>query len=352
MAQITSLNVTPQDTPSPGVFQDRIDMSTLGSNQHEPQVVYFYMRTVDEESVAQRVAKLALYSVLTAINAVPDEHKKRTYVVIDEFQVVALDILAKLFEQAAGLKVSYILSNQSLHTLPAMLQEVLAENTAFRQVFRAGGNTSRKFLRERSGETIYDLFNMFEGTSEGTVPGIAPVSSAHEVILPYYTAADIVATSYDPFTSWVEMGHGKGYSRYGGNLFEMRGDYHITYEEHQRRERLPWPDKTPSTLIAAEETRLLDEYATGPAAQVDARADAIRAIVPSKDEPEATAGSLFEPVEGKPTLRPIRPLPPFDQAVETFEKDQRALYDAIERGEPFDWTPPRVQGTPDERAES
>ncbi len=335
MAQVIPLNVTRAESPLPDVHEERIDMSTLGSNQHAPQVVYFFMRTLDEESVAYRVAKLALFSVLTALNAVPDEQKRRTYVVIDEFQVVALDILAKLFEQAAGLKVSYVLSNQSLHTLPELLQEVLQENTAFRQIFRAGSSTAREYLRDRCGTTIYDFCSRAALALDVGIPEFAPIASIGEVYGYYYTPADIVATSYNPLTSWVEMSSGKGFSRYGGDLFELESDFHITYDEHQRRERLPWPEKTTSTLIAAEEKRLLDGYATGPAAQVDARAPEIRAVVPVKEGTTTGAASLFESRAEKPALRPVRPYLEFDEAVAVFEQARTDLQAAIECGEPY-----------------
>lgn len=310
------------------MFENRIDMTGIGSRKEKPQVLYFYMRAVDEESVTQRIARLALFSVLTAINHVPEQDKRRTYVFIDEFQVLALDVLARLFEQAAGLKVSYILSNQSLHTLPRQLQETLAENTAFRQIFRAGSNMARRYIRDRSGETIYQSLQRNGELAEGSEP-LGDDPKFH----PYYRDAQIVAGSYDPHTSWIEMSSPKGLAQYGGNLFELLSDYHIPKREYKRRLHQEWPAKCSRTLVAAENRDLLQKHSTSPQAAVDAIAPEIRALIPERTRERAPDNASDQ--QTMLPLRPVREMPEFDRNVQAFREGFEALTRAIESGKPF-----------------
>lgn len=319
LAGIVPLNVTSEETPSPAAYRDRIDMRALGSRRHDPQVVYFYIRATDQEASGNAIAKLALYSLLTAINTLPEKEKKRTYVFIDEFQVIAQDVLARLFEQAAGLKVSYVLSNQSLTTLPDTIQEVLAENTAFRQIFRAGSLKMRQFLRERSGESIYHRFTL-------KLTGEDSNFTIEEQLGPTYRDTDIAQTSYDRRESWVEMSAPRGFSRYGGSLFTIHTDFHITEEEYDRRTRLTWPPKTKSTFVASEEEHILRRY--GPATfTAQTRAEM------ANDIDQLDLGPIA-PTRNEPLLpkQAIQPFPEFEAQVAQCEQAYDKMINNVMQG--------------------
>jgi len=291
-------------------------MRNLGSKKHDPEVIYFSIRATDDEAAGHTIAKLALFSLLTAVNTIPEQDKKRTYVVIDEFQYIALDILARLFEQAAGLKVSYILANQSLFTLPDIIQEVLAENTAFRQIFRAGSVKARKHIRERSGDSIYKLHSW---TSEGYSDGRITQSTATQHVGPGYFDADVIKASYDDAISWVEMSAPRGFSRYGGQIFTMYTDYHISKDEFDRRERIPWPGRGTSTLVAADEERILGAYQ--PKLMTGERlAETIeKQLVPASPAKE-------------PTLKHVRPSPEFEACVTAWNESLSATEERVRSG--------------------
>jgi len=311
LARIVPLNVTAKEAPSTDVYRNRIDMRNLGSQNRDPEVVYFYIRATDDEAAGHAVAKLALFSLLTAVNTIPEKEKKRTYVVIDEFQYIALDTLARLFEQAAGLQVSYILGNQSLFTLPDIIQEVLAENTAFRQIFRAGSVKARKNIRERSGDSIYHLYS--QAISENVTLTLG------EHIGPGYFDSEIIRTSYEDAVSWVEMSAGRGFSRYGGQIFTIHTPHHISKAEYERRKRLDWPTVDASTLVAADAQRILEVYQP----RMITREGLAKTI-------EQQLGPNKLPQE--PALTPVRPMPAFEACVAAFEQSLSLTEEHIRTG--------------------
>lgn len=311
LARIVPLNVTAKETPSADVYRDRIDMRNLGSLNHDPEVVYFFIRATDDESAGHAVAKLALYSLLAAVNTIPEKEKKRTYVVIDEFQCIALDTLSRLFEQAAGLKVSYILGNQSLATLPDIIQEVLAENTAFRQIFRAGSVKSRKNIRERSGDSIYHLY------SQSISENVSLTIGQH--IGPGYFDSEIIRTSYEDSVSWVEMSAGRGFSRYGGHIFTIHTPHHISKIEYERRKRLGFPPVGRSTLIAADAQRILEVYQPRMMTREGLAETLQQQLAPAKPPQE-------------PALAPVRSLPAFEACVAAFEQSLTLTQERVRSG--------------------
>ena len=316
LARITPLNVTEKDTPSATVFRDRIDLRNLGSRQHEPEVVYFFIRATDDEMAGHTVAKLALFSLLAAVNTVPARDKKRAYVLIDEFQYIALDTLARLFEQAAGLKVSFLLANQSLHTLPDIIQEVLAENTAFRQIFRAGSIKARRNVRDRSAESIYRTYSFTSSNKQTS-------TTAEEHIGPGYFDSEITRSSYDNAVSWVEMSAPRGFSQYGGHIFTIRTPYHISKAEYERRERLRWPERDASTMIAAESAGILDAYRPHMMTQAQLADDFEDRLQPGHVPPPAS-------------LQPIRVMPDFDACVDALEESFELTRERVRAGTPLD----------------
>ena len=86
----------------------------------------------------------------------------------------------------------------------------------------------REELSKASGETLYYSRRL---NAEGEM------TTADEKVGHRLMANDIIALSDEPDTSIALIGRGQGYSQFGGYAFPLRGTYHITSEEYERRKR-------------------------------------------------------------------------------------------------------------------
>ena len=236
LASLPSVNVTPKNAPTVAVAENQID---LGQLLDAPGVVYFNLSSITETVAVQGVAKLALYSLLTAADLREPNSTARVYCFIDEFQQVAADNLELILRQARSKNVACILANQAmtdLRTKDGNLMHTVEANTAFKQVFRAGGHDHRERLANGSGETIYELFSVSERSD-----GEASISFREE-IGPRFRPNDILAASYEPNTSLVHISRPSGFTRFGGQLFALHSEFHIEEERYRMRESSPWPE--------------------------------------------------------------------------------------------------------------
>ena len=83
----------------------------------EKQVIYFYLSSAQEQTTVPKIAKLAMFSLLTAASRRGKGEKNRVYVFVDEFQRVISDNISIFFEQARSMKLHFILANQTIGQL-------------------------------------------------------------------------------------------------------------------------------------------------------------------------------------------------------------------------------------------
>ena len=252
LASFDALNVT-RDDALPSVVLDRcIDMSHI---VRRPSVVYFKMHSLVEEASVREIAKLAMFSLLTAATQRgPSDHT--VYLVIDEFQQLISRDMEIILRQARSHGIPTILANQTLSDLKdnqVDLIPVVQANTRFRQIFSASDVAHQKMLIEGSGEALYHMLSwgMNETLDTIVAKNDETVFNVKEEIGPRLRRNDILAASSQEMHSLVQVTRDGGLSQFGGFLFPMRSLYHITADEYKRREHTPWPSAKhhPGTIV-------------------------------------------------------------------------------------------------------
>jgi len=253
LTSFDALNVV--NHPDSTVLNNRIDMSSLVSR---PQVAYFYLPAALEASSVREIAKLALYSLLTA--AVRRKQKgHQVYLFIDEFQQVVSHDLEIVLRQARSHDIAAILANQTLSDLKtqsANLIPTVQANTRFKQVFSATDLAQQEALVRASGEAMYHMAGWTDAAEtyfEGYDPtvddeGEGAFLNLREDIGPRIRPNDVIRASDNEFYSIVHVSRGKGFTQYGGFPFPMRSDYHITAIQYTKRSNAPWPEPQPGTV--------------------------------------------------------------------------------------------------------
>ena len=244
LAAIPQLNYTANDL----VADQAINMATVVKNR---EVVYFWLPAAIETASVREIAKLALYTLFTSAYQHQRQHHEtpKIWVFVDEFQHVASLNFKLLLQQARSMGMGMILANQTnsdLWTNDTNLKDTVQSNTRFKQIFSVSNPQEREELSKASGETLY---------YSGRLDVDGQMTGAYEKVGPRLMANDIIALSDEPDTSIVLIGRGQGYSQFGGYAFPLRGGYHITFEEYERRKNAPWPAPSAHTLVTHRKRR-------------------------------------------------------------------------------------------------
>lgn len=284
LAELPTLNLKGDEAVPEAVRENAIDMGELFD---APQVIYFYLPSLLEPVTVRGIAKLGLYSLLTAGFLKHTRARGRTaprnvYVFIDEFQQIVAHNLEIILRQARSMGIGVILANQNLMDLKtpdADLIPTVEGNTTLRQVFSASSLEQRMNLERRSGQTIHEMVQtkyVYDLAAPWSLEGGIPVKTTgyteSEHLGPRFGPNDIIQMGANQLESIVEVSRDSGLTRFSGFSFRMRSDFHITEDEFERRKALPWPENK-STVAAVdlqedeelapddEEVSLFDEQA-------------------------------------------------------------------------------------------
>jgi hypothetical protein len=277
LAQVVPLNIAadpddknpPPASGPPPEIREQIDFPTL---LREKQVVYFYLSSAQEQTTVPKVAKLALFSLLTAASRRGKGEKNRVYVFVDEFQRVIADNIRIFLEQARSMKLHFILANQTIGQLKRNdldLTEIVESCTAFKQSFRASDEASVKRLIESSGEGLYhslswtqllsDAFDEEDddylslGAARKDAPDRLVQGKVKEEAGPRLEKNTIIETSALPLASFVKFTEGSGYTQFSGYWTTVLSEYHITKALFGIREDADWPDQDERTVLVTAE---------------------------------------------------------------------------------------------------
>lgn len=234
LATFEALNVTHDDGCPPDVLRHRIDMSEAISSPH---VVYFFLHAPLQEATVREVAKLALHSLLAAA-VLNKQRRNQVYLFVDEFQQIVSQDLEIVLRMARDSKIAAVLANQTmsdLRTNAVDLRPTVQANTRYKQVFSSTDIHQQDDLIKASGETIYLLESW---TEEASGRGS---QRFQETIGPRFRRNDVIETSDAEKMSIVHVSRGRGYTQFGGHLFGMHSEFHISNEEYERRRATPWP---------------------------------------------------------------------------------------------------------------
>jgi|GEM_PF-805762 len=240
-----ALNVSAEESRPREVLGEAIDLATAF---RQPSVFYFHLSASLSPGSSPEIARLVAYFLLCA--ATQTERRCRVYLVIDEFQRMVARNIEYLLQLARSMGVSVILANQTLQDLKtstADLIPAIEANCRYREWFSVSASADREHLLASSGQTIDLLAARTQGTNDR---GVTTASlSVHEVLLPRFSANDILLASDHPKRSIVRISRGAGYAQYGGLPFIVEHEFHITREEYLRRKALDWPKGLPGTFV-------------------------------------------------------------------------------------------------------
>ena len=249
LADSEPLNVIPNDGQAASVVDASIEFTDVF---RQPQAIHFHLTSTIGATSSSEIARVALYSLITAATAVPPRERVQTFVVIDEFQRIVAGNIEMLLQLTRSLNIGIILANQSLMDLKTAgidLIPAISANTRFRQIFAASNLEEQERISRGSGEalTYKQAWQEYIGTF---VTAIAAGRNLSEQITPRLRMNDILLATDDPLQSIVQIRRGHGYAQYGGMPFVMRSTYPITFDEYRERKKESWPEPSEETLVS------------------------------------------------------------------------------------------------------
>jgi hypothetical protein len=246
-------------------LSEQIDLPSM---LRENQVAYFYLSSVQEQATTPKIAKLALFSLLTAASRRAKGENRRVYVFIDEFQRVVSDNISLFLEQARSMRLHFILANQTIGQLEKNgvdLTDVVESCTAFKQSFRATDEKSIKRIMETSGEGVYHslqwtqlLNDAFQDQDDDHLSvraamrqsetGFTP-AKVNETVGPLLEKNTIIEVSALPLASFVRFSEASGYTQFSGYPLALVSEFHITKALHGYHEESDWPEVDSRTIL-------------------------------------------------------------------------------------------------------
>jgi hypothetical protein len=283
LAQVGPLNVVADGAEAPDHVRSQIDVPTMLG---EKQVVYFYLSSAQEQATVPKIAKLAMFSLLTAASRRGHGEDQRVYVFVDEFQRVISENISLFLEQARGFKLHFILANQTIGQLEKQgtnLTDVVESCTAFKQSFRATDEKSIRRIMETSGEAVYHSMqwtqllneafdeNDDEALSfhnarvqkdalleerEGRIPDGFHEARIAESVGPRLEKNTVIETSALPLASFVRFSESNGYTQFSGYPITVMSEFHITKALFGFRETTHWPEADERTVLVTPEDEI------------------------------------------------------------------------------------------------
>lgn len=263
LSEFEQLNLSSRHDPQHPAVQNAIHMPEV---IRDKQVIYFHLvGAIDQTSVSE-VARMAMYSLLTAAMAHREQtgETPRCYFIADEAQLLVAQNIQNVLAQARSYGVACILAHQSmsqLHPPGAVdLSELVLNCTTVKQYFSARDPKTMRYISDVSGQVGY-----FQKSWNQTPLSVArdrvsiafaarrsseeaPLIGITELTAPRLSAQDIQDVNFDPNQSVLIIERGSGLSQFQG-AFPMRTDWPIAQSEFlRRRDQLPWPAASDETM--------------------------------------------------------------------------------------------------------
>ena len=231
----------------------------------EKQVVYFWLQgAMDLTSVAE-IARLALYSMLSAALAYRDEtgQKPRVYLIADEAQhLIALNI-ANVLAQAREHGMACILAHQSMSQLNPPggvdLRDLVLSCTSVKQFWSARDPQLKDHISKISGEVNYYSASWMQfkhRVQNGEIGRQFAASKPDEDMYiqvaeaagPRLTSQDIEDYSRQQNTCILSIERHAGLSCFQG-AFPVHMDWVMSKREYDRRSmKMEWPELSDETI--------------------------------------------------------------------------------------------------------
>ena len=261
LAEFEQLNLAANRAPGHPALKHAIHMPDVIEQR---QVIYFYLVAAMDVASVGELARLVMYSALSAAIAHRDRtgERPRVYFVADEAQALAAKNLETVLAQAREHGLACILAHQTLSQLNPPggvdLRELVMNCTALKQYFSARDPVLQKYISGISGTVRYVdasweqfaervLNNEFgRQFAAGEIGDIRVKIS--ERLGPRLETEDLHDISRNLNQSIFAVDRASGYSRFHG-AFPMHSDFPVAKHVHdQRREQLAWPEGGEETL--------------------------------------------------------------------------------------------------------
>ena len=262
LADFDQINLVPNRSHPESALDHAIHMPDV---IRDKQVVYFYLvGAVDLASVAE-LARLVLYSLLTAAIAHKDTYgvHPEIYFVCDEAQALIAQNIQVVLTQARSHGLACTLAHQYMSQLNppsgADLRELFMGCTATKYIQSARDPWLQKYISDMSGRAKY-FTQAYDQYAEHVLAGfVGPENAApgrdgvcRISIQEYYdaklTVDDIREYSYQDNVSIVGIEHGKGLSQFYG-WTPIYTEWPMTLREYQfLNNHLPWPVHSTATI--------------------------------------------------------------------------------------------------------
>lgn len=235
--------------PVLGPAPDGVDVIHMPSVIENCEVCFFSLPARLSAISARDVAKLALFCFVTAAGDWNDRHpERRSFIFLDEAQIICSSNMGTLFQQCSGAKTAMILSNQARSDLNVpdapMLSETVRVNTRMKQMFTVADPRDALDLMGMSGERLGILRSYSSGMSGGNATSSV---SEQEVLHSVLTQNAINAVNNDRTGSLLHIMTGAGYTQPLGIPKHIRTPYPMTSTEYRLRMYTPWPS-APETI--------------------------------------------------------------------------------------------------------
>lgn len=232
LAEVPQLNVVGRKLSNEAV-RTQIHMPEVLENQ---EVVYFWLPAVIGAANVSEVAKLALYSLITAAYSRQQkaQEPRSVHVICDEFQRMAGGNFKLLLEQGRSLGVHFLLSNQTIAALgDGELRATVVSNTRWKLGFSASDVEQQEFFMKSSGE-YFD-----GGTLEYPGRGWTPLIGRN----------DLIEMSDKMHAAIFQTTRGAGFTQFSGYPVLIVPMFAMSEKQYKRFQREPWPEDVPGTFV-------------------------------------------------------------------------------------------------------
>ena len=265
LGQFEQLNLSPSTAPNHAAVQNAIHMPEVIA---EKQVVYFSLVGATDIASVGEIARLALYSAVSAAIDHRDRtgRRPRLYFMIDEAQVVVAKNIQNVLAQARDFGLACTLSLQTLSQLNPPggtdLRELILNCTTVKQFFSAREPATQEYISKVSGEVGYHKLSWPQFAHRVAEGDVGPHRAVHYVgeepevqvsseTGPRLTVEDINDVSRHPNRSIMSVARTSGYSSYVG-AFPVHSDWAVPEAEYDRRSfEMPWPETSDETIEIA-----------------------------------------------------------------------------------------------------
>jgi hypothetical protein len=215
------------------------------------ECVYMWLPALTSAMSIEAVAKMAVFTFLEAARAWNNSGKptKKSYVFIDEAQIIVGPIMERFCQQASGSKVRLVFSNQTLATLDNRdapnLSSTIWTNTRIKQAFGLLDPKERDDWIKLSGEEVGYIHSY---THSSGSHGSTNSTTSQQVIHTRLNHNIINAVNNSVGSSLFYTTRDAGFCSFNTIPRQVWCPHPLTLEDYQRHSTTPWPD-APQTNV-------------------------------------------------------------------------------------------------------